>query len=91
MSNRCSNITLLHIGPAGHLWNISRLCIPALRSVIASLDGVAVNGDADLPRMLRHLTGGTKLPSDQNELKVDSVNIMNSEPPAANFFLRNSE
>ena len=26
--------------------------------------------------MLRHLTRGTKLPSDQNELKVDSVNIM---------------
>ena len=91
MSNRCSNVILLHIGPEGPLWSISRLSVLPLRSVIASLDGVAVNGDADLPRMLRHLTRGTKLPSDQNELKVDSVNIMNSEPPAANFFLRNSE
>ena len=75
MSNRCSNVTLLHIGPAGHRWSVSRLCILALRSVIASLDGVAVNGDDYLPWMLRHLTRGTKLPSDQNELKVDSVNI----------------
>ena len=76
MSNRCSNVILLHIGPDGPLGSISRLGVLPLRSVIASLDGVAVNGDADLPRMLRHFTRGTKLPSDQNELGVDSVNIM---------------